>query len=134
MKKYAIMISSIFLLVACNSSDNLAKKKQECLRHKASLEKEHNDNFALKGFVFNKFISKIFYSAKRDSCLYVLEESSLQRNDDPGTNESVLILRLYDLLANEEVISFQGCGGKLHCGLTPEEAEEKFFKELSKYE
>lgn len=133
MKKFAITICATLLLAGCTSNDSLLSKKQECFGYKTSIEESKNSNYSGTDLATSTTVAKVFYSPKQDSCLYVLETSSLHTNK-PGANGSSDIFGLYDYLTGEEIYSIEGCDGELHCGLSGKEAENNFKDELKKYE
>ena len=133
MKKFAITIYTAVLLVGCASDESLLSKKQECFDYRSGLEEEHNSDYLGSDLATSTTIMKVFYSPKQDSCLYVMETSSRNTND-PGANGSMEALGLYDHLTGDRLYLAEGCDGELHCGFSTQEARNKFYEELKKYE
>lgn len=131
MKKIAIAIIIMSLLSGCSKS--FLVEKESCFKHLATLEKKLNNNSSTKDFSASIQVSKIFYSPKVDSCLYVLKTYSSTRNK-PGASGTIVDYDLYNLLTKEKLTNIKGCDGELHCGLSTSEAEITFNKKVFTYE
>ncbi|MFA6918204.1 MAG: hypothetical protein WC285_05260 [Candidatus Gracilibacteria bacterium] len=130
MKKIAIAIITMSLLLGCNES--FLAEKESCFKHLATLEKEFNDGYSIEGESAYTQVSEIFYSPKVDSCLYILETRSNSMNA-PGSNGIIVNYDLYNLLTKERLIDVKGCDGELHCGLSTTEAETTFKSKIVDY-
>jgi hypothetical protein len=130
MNKLAFLI--IFLLTGCATNPDLLSKKQECFSYKKALEESKNTSFSMKGLSTSTTVNRVFYSSKENSCLYVLQTSSMH-TDEPGANGFTDTFEIYDHLEGVKLYSVKGCDGELYCGLSAEEAESEFTEELEKY-
>ena len=100
-KLFSILIVSILLIGAgCQKVDNTNlvnfEKKKDCAQYKNDLEKQATDS---KENLY--ILKKIFYSPKRDSCLYITHEGYTVGK------ERVEMFTLYDYLTNENLITVQ---------------------------
>ena len=100
------MFLATIVLTGCSqqqwlSQDELFDKKQECANQKTVIEKDITDSIAndndwriLKQLWVNIYIEDIFYSPKRNACLYVYN------NQNSGYSNHFLV----DLFTKEYII------------------------------
>lgn len=136
MKKITIAILLTIFLTGCTSNTkntNFLSEKEKCFNYKEKLEKENNYNNVSEGFSVRSNVSKIFYSPKQNSCLYVIELSSSTKNNS-GSNGAILEYKLVDLFNGKQLLYEEGCDGELHCGYSTIEAKEAFESKIKPYE
>lgn len=85
MKKYIpLLIITSLLLSACgfnwSKKEDLFKKKQECLSLSKTIEQRVNENNSLDNSIYSYSFVEIFYSAKKDDCLWILKENRENEN------------------------------------------------------
>jgi len=100
MKKFLLIGWIVFglILAGCGqqgwlSKDELFEKKQECANYKSNIEKSIEEENS-KNLNAHKYLEEIFYSTKKNSCLYTYTTSA-------GENISHFLV---DYLTNEVVI------------------------------
>jgi hypothetical protein len=98
------------------TSDELFSKKMECQKYEQQAKDEVN-NQSYPDFFQYAYFDRIFYSSKRNSCLY----SSYTTNSVPN-GASDTVLRITDVLTNEVV---------WQKSLTPEVVDDEAKQEIN---
>lgn len=108
------------------SNDDLFAKKKECAELQAKIEshieKDWNDEDR------SAWLEKIFYSQKKNTCLYTMQIST------SVNNVTIEIHNLFDAFTNEKIVSERGCLPVENCGKTLMQASAIFDNTVANYE
>lgn len=100
MKKHLLLllIFSIFFVSGCTSTsklsqDQLFEKKQECESYKSQMEKDAQKYY----WEIYVWVTNIFYSSKRNSCLYIAKSNYKETSLDIAD----MSIEVHDFLTKE---------------------------------